>query len=114
MAGPCVVRWQEKESFLLQPSSHYNLKLKDVEVFQFLLSLNLQLTPGNVIDSASMMLAALGIEPVAVDKVAVRIEAAEERIGNGHPVRRLLVVAVGRSHDKLASQDQNHRQGSRG
>ena len=31
-----------------------------------------------------MMLAALGIEPVAVDEVAVGIEAAEERIGEGH------------------------------
>ena len=30
------------------------------------------------------MLAALGIEPVAVDEVAVGIEAAEEGIGQGH------------------------------
>ena len=33
------------------------------------------------IDGAGVVLAALGIEPVAVDQVAVGIETAEERIG---------------------------------
>ena len=36
------------------------------------------------IDGAGVMLPALGIEPVAVDQVAVGIEAAEEGIGQGH------------------------------
>ena len=36
------------------------------------------------IDGAGVMLAALGVEPVAADQVAVGIEAAEERIGQRH------------------------------